>query len=199
LGYNQFFYPGMKKLKNILGIGILCVMAFWVGLYAFRTQKPSLPPQGGPATAKEPGSVGLKEINFVQVREGIKLWELKAEAVEYQQSQNLIAFKKVTLTYFPKESKPLTLVGNFGKLDTQNKNVTIEGEVVISSQEGYELRVPSLQYLDSSKEISSEGSVSFTGPHHKLEGQGMIMNLESQKVKVKSKARMTFYHSFFSS
>jgi LPS export ABC transporter protein LptC len=189
----------MKKLKNILIVGILCVVAFWIGLYAFRVQKPPVPPPKTTSGAVDPGQVGLKEINFVQVKDGIKLWELKAEAVTYQQPQNLISFKKVTLTYFPKGDKPVTLVGNLGKLDTQKKNVFIEGEVSVSTPDGYELRVPSLYYEDAKREITSDGQFSFKAPHFFLDGQGVVMNLDSQKVSVGKRARMTFYQSFFKS
>jgi LPS export ABC transporter protein LptC len=189
----------IKKLKNILIIGMLCVVAFWIGLYAFRTQKPATPVPKVSTTGSGPGQVGLQDINFVQVKNGTKLWELKAEAVEYQQPKNLVSFKKVTLTYFPKGDKPIVLVGNMGKLDTQTKDIYIEGEVVISTPEGYELKVPFLQYRDDNRELSSEGPFTLKGPEILLDGQGMTMNLDSQKVWVKSKVRMTLYHSFLKS
>jgi LPS export ABC transporter protein LptC len=189
----------VKNLKNILVIGILCVVAFWIGLYAFRVQKPPTPPPKSSSGAGTPGQVGLQEINFVQVKDGIKLWELKAEAVTYQQPQNQISFKKVTLIYFPKGESPVTLVGNLGKLDTQKKNVFIEGEVVISTSDGYELRAPSLQYEDEKRAVSTDKAFTFKGPNIFLDGQGVSMNLDSQKVLVKNKAKMTFYHSFFKS
>ena len=188
----------MKNLKKILVVGILCVVAFWIGLYAFRIQKPSPPPKVQ-AEKGIPGQIGMQEINFVQVKEGIKLWELKAEAVTYQQSQNQVSFKKVILTYFPKGEDPITLVGNLGKLDTQKKNVFIEGEVVISTPDGYELKAPSLQYQDDKREVFTEGHFSFKGPNISLDGQGVTMNLDSQKLWVKKRARMHFYHSFFKS
>ena len=189
----------IKKLKSILIIGILCVVAFWIGLYAFRTQKPATPVPKVTNAGSGPGQVGLQEINFVQVKNGVKLWELKAEAVEYQQSKNLVSFKKVTLTYFPKEDKPITLVGNLGNLDTKTKDIFIEGEVVISTPEGYELKVPFLYYRDDIREVSSEGTVTFKSSAILLDGQGMTMNLDSQKVWVKKKVRMTLYHSFLRS
>jgi LPS export ABC transporter protein LptC len=189
----------MKKLKNLLIIGILGVIAFWIGLYAFRAQKPHLPPPKVSGQEKIPGQIGLQEINFTQVKEGVKLWELKAEAVTYQQPENMIFFKKILLTYFPKGEKPITLEGNLGNLDTKSKNVFIEGQVIVSTPEGYELKIPSLHYRDDQKEIYSDHKFSFKGPNFVLDGLGMTMNLESQKVKVPKRARMTFYQSFFKS
>lgn len=185
----------VKNLKKILMIGILCVVAFWIGLYAFRIQKPTPPPPKTPAGTEIPGQVGLEEINFVQVKDGVRLWELKAEAVNYQQSQHQISFKKVLLTYFPKGESPITLEGNLGKLDTEKKNVFLEGEVLISTPEGYALKVPSLQYVDEKREISSEKAFSFKGPNILLEGEGVVMHLDSQKIWVNKKARMTFSQS----
>jgi LPS export ABC transporter protein LptC len=189
----------IKKLKSILIIGSLCVVAFWIGLYAFRTQKPATPVPKVSTAGSGPGQVGLQEINFVQVKDGVKVWELKAEAVEYQQTNNLVSFKKVALTYFPKGDKPINLVGKMGKLDTQTKNILMEGEVVISTPDGYELKVPSLYYKDSLREVSSAGTVNLKGPSISLEGQGMTMNLESQKVWVNRKVKMTLYRSFLKS
>jgi len=189
----------IKKIKNILIIGILCVVAFWIGLYAFRTQRPPTPVPKVSNAGTAPGNVGLQQINFVQVKNGIKLWELKAEAVEYQQPKNLVSFKKVTLTYFPKDDKPVSLVGNLGRLDTQTKNIFIEGEVVISTPDGYELKVPFLNYRDDLREVSTKGAFTFKGPDLFLDGEGMTMNLDSQKVLVKKKVRMTLYRSFFTS
>jgi LPS export ABC transporter protein LptC len=175
------------------------VVAFWIGLYAFRTQKPPTPIPKVSTAGSEPGQVGLQEINFVQIKDGIKLWELKAEAVEYQETKNLVSFKKVTLTYFTEADKPIRLVGNMGNLDTRTKNISIEGEVVISTPDSYEVKVPFLYYRDDIREVSSEGTVSLKGPAISLEGQGLTMNLDSQKVRVNSKVRMTLYHSFFKS
>jgi lipopolysaccharide export system protein LptC len=53
--------------------------------------------------------------------------------------------------------------------------------------------------VDERKEVQTDGLMTLKGPQISLEGQGMVMNLESQKVKVKSKARMTFYQAFFAS
>lgn len=183
----------------MLIIGILCVVAFWIGLYAFRTQKPPTPVPKVSNAGTTPGNIGLQEINFVQVKNGIKLWELKAEAVEYQQPKNLVSFKKVTLTYFPKDDQPIKLVGNLGRLDTQTKNISIEGEVIISTPDGYELKVPSLNYRDDIREVTTEKAFTLKGPDLLLDGQGMTMNLDSQKVWVKNKVRMTLYRSFFAS
>lgn len=189
----------MKKLKKILAIGILCFVAFWIGLYAFRTQKPATPPTSQqPVSGQVPGNVGMKEINFSQVIEGVKLWELKAEEVEYQKEKNQVAFNKVTVTYFPKGQKPITLVGNRGRLNTQSKDIFIEGEVRISSEEGYELSAPALHYEDQKREVWTEGDIVFRGPRVQVEGQGMALNLDTQKLHIKRKARMIFQHEFFS-
>lgn len=186
----------IKKIKNILIVGILGVVAFWIGLYAFRTQKPATPIPKVSESSNEPGHVGLQEINFVQVKNGIKFLELKAEKVEYQKAKNVVTFKKVTVTYFIKGDQPVRLVGNMGKLDTETKNIFVDGEVVIYMPESYELKVPFLYYRDDTREIFSEGTVSFKGPEILLEGQGLVYNLESQKILVKNKVRMTLYHSF---
>lgn len=184
---------GAKKAKQFLFIGILCVVAFWLGLYAFGTRRPSIPPSRAAGGGENPGQVGLKEINLVQTREGVKLWELKAEAVEYREAEHLVAFKKVTLTYYPKGGQAITLVGNRGNLDTRSKNISIEGEVVVSHPEGYELKVPYLYYRDDLKEISTEGEISFRGPSLSLEGLGMTMNLDSQKLWIRKNVKMTLY------
>jgi LPS export ABC transporter protein LptC len=188
----------IKNIKKILLLGILGVMAFGAGLYTFRTQKPSPPPQvlnpGG-----DSGQVGMEEIDFVQVKDGVKLWELKAESVEYQQTQNLVSFKKVSLTYFPKKDNSIHLVGNLGKLDTKTKNIFMEGEVVISTPDGYELKVPSLYYQDDKREVTTEGMVSLKGPAISLDGQGLTMNLDSQRVWIHNKVKVTLYRSFFNS
>jgi LPS export ABC transporter protein LptC len=187
----------MKRIKNLLMIGILCVVAFWVGLYAFRTQKPAITPSQKPVSGQVPGNVGLKEINFSQVKDGVKLWELKAEEVEYQKDRNLVSFKKVTILYFPKEDKPLSLVGNRGQLNTQSKDIYIEGEVVIASEAGYELKAPALHYEDEKREVWTDGQVTFKGPQILMEGHGATMKLDSQKLFIKRKAKTTFYQDFF--
>ncbi len=61
------------------------------------------------------------------------------------------------------------------------------------------LRSLSFIIEDDIREVSSEGTFSFKGPAILLDGQGMTMNLDSQKVWVKKKVRMTLYHSFLKS
>ncbi len=171
------------------------VAAFWAGLYAFRSQKPApLPPKPlSPLTA--PGNVGLKEFHLVQTREGVKLWELKAETVEYHEEGHRISFQKVTLSYFPKDGPPIRLVGNQGNLDTRYKNMILEGEVILSGPEGYEVKAPSLYYRDEAREVSTEGMISLKGPELELEGEGLVLQLESQKVRIKKRVKMTLLRS----
>jgi LPS export ABC transporter protein LptC len=103
----------------------------------------------------------------------------------------------VTILYFPKEDKPISLVGNRGYLDTQSKNILMEGEVLISSAAGYELKAPTLYYNDEKREVTTEGVVTFKGQEIMVEGQGAIMQLDSQRLFIRSKAKTTLYQDFF--
>ncbi|RPH86534.1 MAG: LPS export ABC transporter periplasmic protein LptC [Desulfobacteraceae bacterium] len=87
--------------------------------------------------------------------------------------------------------------GEPGYIDTQSKNIYIEGEVIISSEAGYELKAPALYYLDEKREVSTEGVVTFKGPDIMVEGRGAIMQLDSQRLYIKSKTKTTFYQDFF--
>jgi lipopolysaccharide assembly outer membrane protein LptD (OstA) len=72
----------------------------------------------------------------------------------------------------------------------------MEGEVIISSEAGYELKAPALYYRDDKREVTTEGVVTFRGPEIMVEGQGAIMQLDSQRLFIKSKARTTIYQDF---
>jgi lipopolysaccharide export system protein LptC len=73
----------------------------------------------------------------------------------------------------------------------------MEGEVIISSALGYELKAPALYYHDEKREVTTEGLVTFKGPEIMVEGQGAVMQLDSQRLFIKSRTKTTFYQDFF--
>ena len=173
----------MRKLRSFLGIIILGSL----GVVGFMTWRTLAPPQQKVETAKEPATsadLKLDRVRYTETREGVKEWELEAISAQYFKEESTVFFDKVKATFFGKNGQRYVLVGEKGKFNTQTKAIEVFNGVTLSSSDGYQMRTRSLKYMAEKKELSTSDRIEITGPQLRVEGIGLIVELDRQQMKV---------------
>lgn len=172
-------------LMALGSLGFLATLT-WLKLRPEGESKQLLAPPTSPADLQ------LNRVKYTETREGIKEWELEAFSVGYFQEENIVFFEKIKATFFGKNKVFYRLVGERGKLHIQTKTIEVFGGVEIDSSDGYHLRTRSLQYLAEKKELITSDQVEMRSPQFSINGEGMVVDLDRQRVKILSQVKTTF-------
>ncbi len=171
----------MKRVRSFLGVIILSSLAV-VGIMTWRTLAPS--PEKNIPLPTTSADLKLDRIHYTETREGVKEWELEAASAQYFKGENTVLLDKVKATFFGKEGHAYILVGEKGRFNTATKAMELFDGIQLESSDGYQMRTRSLQYQAEKREFCTADAVEIKGPQMRVEGIGLIVDLDRQRMKV---------------
>jgi len=181
----------MKKAKiailiAILLIGGVVLVRLWANL---QERKASEAAVEIPKPSTGDASQELQKVHFVEDKHGRKTWELEAKTVRLYQDENISVLEDVKVTFYAKEGRIFYLTGKQGKVHQGSKDVELMGDVVLTSNDGYQLKTQSVSYLHSEKTVSTSDPVEIEGEEIRLTGKGMLVNMDDKTFKVLSQVK----------
>jgi len=181
----------MKRIKIAILIVLILVsgivlVSLWVNL---RERKASQAVEKSPAVSTEGADMRLEKVRFVEDKHGEKTWELEAKSVRQYQDQNMMVLEDVKVTFYEKEGRTFFLTGNQGKVHQDSKNMELEGDVVLTSNDGYRLKTHSVSYRNSEKVVSTSDPVEIEGEQIQLTGKGMLVKIEDKTFRILSQVK----------
>lgn len=118
-----------------------------------------------------------------------KGWELFAEEASGSKDEQWI-LKKVKVKFYTDEISSFTVTGDVGEVDGQSKDMTIRGNVLTESSNGYFFETSELRYQADQRKLYSEDAVNMRGPDDKngkgliLTGQGLEIYVADSRIKI---------------
>jgi len=179
----EFLEKFVRNIRFFVGIIILVSMGL-VALMAWRTLAPPERrdvPAAVPATSAD---LKLDRLRYTETREGKKEWELEATTAQYFKEENSVILDQVKATFFGKNGETYILRGEKGKFNTRTKAMEVFGGIELDSSDGYHLRTKSLKYQAERRELSTSDPIEMNGPRIRVEGIGLIVELDRQRLKV---------------
>lgn len=122
-------------------------------------------------------------VHLVESQKGSRDWELFSEAAEGSQGSGNWKLKKVRVFFYNKEKVEFTATGDEGVIDSNSKDLSIKGNVITRSENGYVFKTPTISYAATKREIMSPEEVYMEGPRDKT-GGGLIVKGRSMQVLV---------------
>jgi LPS export ABC transporter protein LptC len=176
----------MKKAKiailiSIVLIGGIVLIRLWLNLHE---KKASEEREAPPKISTDGADAHLEKILFVEDKHGQKTWELEAKSIHQYQDQNIILLEEVKVTFFTKEGQSFIISGKKGKVYQDSKNMELEGDVLLTSSDGYRLKTRSLSYHHLERRITTADPVEIEGEEIRLVGKGMEVDMEAEIFKV---------------
>jgi LPS export ABC transporter protein LptC len=173
----------MKNLKILIGLLIIGSLA-GVAFLVFQTMNPQMEKTN---PAKElPASVDLKldRVHYTETHDGVKEYEIEADSALYYKEGDTVILQKVKAKFFGKNQETYLLSGEKGKLDTKGKIIEVFDGVELDSSDGYHLRTRKLTYQSDKREIRTEEPVVMYGSQVRIEGVGLVVELDRQRMTV---------------
>jgi LPS export ABC transporter protein LptC len=176
----------MRKITLFL-IGILTVAASTTIFSLYMNYK--INRGEGIAVRSSDADIRIENARYVETQDGRKEWELEADSAQYFKQRNLVVFDNVKVTFYSKDGINYIMQGKQGRLREDTKDMDIEGDVVVTSDDGYELKTNSLKYSGALKQISTKDKVTFSGKNIKIEGKGFLADMATGRASVLADVR----------
>lgn len=178
-----------KARKVLLCFALLIILVVVVISFKDDRKKEIIPEAQKKEAASDEADVKLEKVTYSTVNEdNIKEWELKAESARYFEDRELLFFEEVEVTMYS-DDKIYHLKGNEGRLNTKTRDIEIKGQVEVVMPDSTELRTETLNYDHQKKLMTSKNKVSIRRGKVIIDGVGVVINLNEQKLLILDKVR----------
>jgi len=131
----------------------------------------------------------VRDVHYTEVGDSGMKWEITADAARYQKKENLALFDKLEIKLFMKDGMTFVMTGDHGRLNTESRDMEIEGNVGIVSENGDRFATDRLRYRNADKVIETDRPVVMENETVRVSGVGMVVTLEGKKVTILSQVR----------
>ncbi|MCX5838287.1 MAG: LPS export ABC transporter periplasmic protein LptC [Deltaproteobacteria bacterium] len=131
----------------------------------------------------------VKDVRYTEVGDSGMKWEITADTAWYRKKENLALFEKVKVRLVMKDGRVFVMKGDRGRLNTESRDMEIEGNVGIVSENGDRISTDHLFYRNAGKRIETDRAVVMENGSVRISGVGMILTLDEKKVTLLSKVR----------
>lgn len=133
----------------------------------------------------------VKEFRRTKVDDGRKVWEVAGEEARYLKDRGEVVLKKPTFTYYDKNGDTIEVSAAEGHLflvQQEMDRMELDGAIQMSYR-GYVLETEKVLYLKNQNQVLLPGHVKINGDGLELEGIGMEITLDEEKLRLLQKVR----------
>ena len=135
----------------------------------------------------------IKDFRRAKIEGGQKVWELSGEEARYLKTEKEVVIKKPRMIFYQKDSNTIEAIGNDGHLwlteqKGEMEKAQFQGGVQVNYR-GFVLNTEEILYLKSKNQMVLPGKVNVKGDGMELEGIGMEINLDDEKMRLLQKVR----------
>ncbi|MHB9097661.1 MAG: LPS export ABC transporter periplasmic protein LptC [Syntrophales bacterium] len=131
----------------------------------------------------------VKNVHYTEVGESGMKWEITADTARYQKRENMAFFDKLTVRLVTKDGKTFVMTGDRGRFNTESRDIEIEGNVGIVSENGDRFTTERIQYRNADRVMETDRPVVMENRSVRVSGVGMIFSLDGQKLTILSQVR----------
>ena len=122
----------------------------------------------------------LGKISQVSTKDGRIEWRLEAESAHMMEKKNHLGLEAVTMVFFLKDGREVYLTGDTGTVNTQTKDIAVEGNVVVVNDK-YRMTTDRLEYNDKKRILKVPSAISMTDGVSTLVADQVVYNLDTKQ------------------
>jgi lipopolysaccharide export system protein LptC len=177
----------MRRLSTVF---LACFVAVLVGLSGFIAWR--IVGRRAPPPVQQPpqqAEYQIKEVRINETLEGNLRWTLNADQAEVYDQKGLTLMRKVTIQIFSKDGD-WTVTSDEGTLDNNRRDVGLQGNVIIRSSDGLEMRTATLGWDNEKRALSTKDPVTISQEGTTITGKGLAVQLQEETAAVQEKVRV---------
>lgn len=126
--------------------------------------------------------VALKKARFSEMQDGVELWNLLAERVEYDKALDKAYLTDIDMEFqHTRLREAVKVTADSGEYSNTEKNVRLNGHVRAVTENGASFTTDTLIYNASTAQLSTVDTVTFRQEKLQLTAVGMNMGLKNQQ------------------
>ncbi len=180
---NVFKQKRMLKIWR-LTLGVVTLVLVSVLAYGWWDSSQWNGPEKG-AKIKLDADMKMEGVDYTEVRNGEKFWELHAKQARYYSSKKQTLLTDVEAIIYLRDGRKVYIKGDHAIMHINSKNIDLFGKVTLSTGP-YRLVTDSLHYYNNKRIIKTRDRVIMTGNGMVLKGQGLSLDINSRKLKIDS-------------
>jgi LPS export ABC transporter protein LptC len=142
----------------------------------------------------------IKDFHRTSIDGDRKVWEVFGEEARYLKADKQAAIKKPRILFYSKEGQTLEATGNEGYLFFTDQEAGVQGAIdrmqlrgdIQVTYLGFVFNTDELLYVKSKDQIISPGRVTLKGDGLELEGVGMEISIQDEKLRLARNVRTKF-------
>ncbi|MCC6932554.1 MAG: LPS export ABC transporter periplasmic protein LptC [Deltaproteobacteria bacterium] len=147
------------------------------------------------ADAVDNSRLQLQGLYRAEIKDGRKLWQLRAQDAQHFVAENLTQVNNSDFTIYRKGQGPVEITSKAAKLISDGETlgkVDLEGDVRVKLDADTEIITSLAFYYSGKNKIVSPGQFTLQGKGYQIEGIGVEVDLEPQVINVLKNTRSTF-------
>ena len=128
--------------------------------------------------------VALKKARFTEIQNGLVVWELAAERVEYDKTGDTAFLSDIRMV-FPGTPPhgAVTVTADKGEYSILAKTVRLNGHVLVATEDGASFKTSSIEYKGATAQFSTADTVLFRQQRLQLTAVGMNFGINNQQAR----------------
>ena len=172
-----------KALLMALGAGFV-----WLVVWVVEST-PEAPSEGG--DTESPTVMEYVGNTISEEEGGVKIWEITAQRAFVDINTQNVACQDVIGHFYQKDGRTIELIAKYGYYDTATKNVHVEGDVTVTTDDGAKLNSTELDWLGTEYKLIATDKVKITKDDVVATGDKAESNDGFRHFKLKGHAHIT--------
>jgi LPS export ABC transporter protein LptC len=177
----------VRRLSTLCLICFVAIVAGLGGVIAWKVVGRRTP--APPPSAPQQADYQIKEIHINETLEGNLRWTLDAAQAEVFDKTQQTVMRQVVIHVFSKDGK-WSVTGDEGTLDNDKRDVSLRGNVVVTSSDGLQMRTPELSWRNQDRTLSTEAAVEIQRPGTTIVGRGLEIQLQEERAVLQRDVRV---------
>jgi len=128
----------------------------------------------------------IQDFRRVKVKDGRKVWEVSAKDGQYFEEEKTVVVRGAIMEWYLEDGRTVGLRGDEGRIVLDGREVTrveLRGDIQVSLAD-YVVRTDSAAYDNDQQTITAMGRVEVSGRALQLNGDGLEVDVDRQRLRV---------------
>ena len=174
-------------LLGIIFAVLGAILVFVLGGPSRRVQSVSV------AVLPQAADAGLQEFSFVQSKDGLVDWRIRAKQAQVFDADAKAFLNDVHVTLTGADGVSMTVEGDEGTINTSSKDFVVgkrSGDLALVLQSGYTIYTPRINWVNQEHRLWTDEAVRIKGPRLEITGQGMDVLLTTREMRIRRDVRV---------
>ena len=174
----------LKRQWPLIGVGVLVAL---VAFHLIKSDEAWIKHPLVRGLISEGEGLSLKDIHYTQndPAKGLK-WILDAGEVKISEDKKTVFFQDFRMKLEPKNRPFIKLKGKRGNYFRGSGKINLKGNLEGNSENGYRIITEQMMVNEKSGQLNTDKLVKIFGSFFSIEGKGLLVDLEQEKLKVLS-------------